>query len=170
MHPFPILERWVSDDLVVEGKASASFSTFTSSTTSNTATTFTSPPQKSSGKCPFSMMSKKDNTEKNTVKNTNTARTDENQGSEIDERNERENTPQNPHITPSPTPSQPPSHVAVRGHTQVVMFPSDWRSDSNWPVFGAGKRACPGDLHKKNLFLSSFFLSCSFCYFFVFIY
>ena len=60
-----------------------------------------------------------------------------------------------------PTPSSERTEkgrVLIPGNTQVVMFPSDWRENKSWPVFGAGKRACPGKyltVFPLLLFLSS---------------
>jgi hypothetical protein len=34
--------------------------------------------------------------------------------------------------------------VAIKAHTQVEMFLSDFRDSTKWPVFGAGERICAG--------------------------
>lgn len=44
--------------------------------------------------------------------------------------------------------------VAVRARTQVLMFVSDFRDSTNWPVFGAGTRGCPG-MHIATPFLKA---------------
>ena len=136
MHPFPILERWVKEDVVVERQSphTTSFST--------SANPHISRDNGGVGKCPFRVTDNNDNdndenTElddlptKSTLKSVTRVNKLKNENEKDDQKiikNENEKK----------------SVVAVKGMTQVVMFPSDWRTDSTWSVFGAGKRACPG--------------------------
>jgi len=76
MHPFPILERFLSKDIMIDENNDYS----------------------AVNKCPFNGIKNKENDKK----------------------------------------------IAVCKDTQVVMFPSDWRENKNWPIFGAGKRVCSG--------------------------
>ena len=157
MHPFPIFERFLTKDLVVEENSV--------STTTSTSTASPSSTQQSSG-CPFSMSY----FSKNSNKNIDDC---DSNSSEIDD-----NRTSNPHIPllhpmklkqpslhsspsitnnndnapiPVPVPVPVPHgisgsgvRVLIKANTQVVMFPSDWRDHKSWPVFGAGKRSCPG--------------------------
>jgi hypothetical protein len=61
-------------------------------------------------------------------------------------------SPKNTRVTPTVTPttstntytSTATRPFVIQKNTQIVMFPSDWKHDQSWSVFGAGKRACPG--------------------------
>jgi hypothetical protein len=42
--------------------------------------------------------------------------------------------------------------VLVAPHTQVIMFTADFKDSAmQWPVFGAGARACAGSVYASNL-------------------
>jgi hypothetical protein len=82
MHPFPILERFISKDITINDNNDYG------AVNNN----------KNMNKCPFNGNKNKENDEK----------------------------------------------IAVCKDTQVVMFPSDWRENKSWPIFGAGKRVCSG--------------------------
>lgn len=44
----------------------------------------------------------------------------------------------------------PASGAVVPAHTQVIMFPDEWRaSPLKWPVFAAGRRSCLGATHAR---------------------
>ena len=152
MHPFPIFERFLTRDLTVEeGYVSPSAST--------SATPF-SPLLKSSG-CPFSGGSSK-----KAIYNDSDSNSSEIDDDCISNPHHAEHHPTLlkhavPHSsssfttvhTPVPaTSSGSRVRVLIKANTQVVMFPSDWRDHKSWPVFGAGKRACPGKLDELNAF------------------
>ena len=142
MHPFPILERWVKEDIVVE-RPSPHTSSFSTSGHPHMSTS-------GSGKCPF-RVSDNDDDENTELDDSPTKLTNKSAAigskfkiqKEKDDKNSINNGNEGKTV------------VVVKGKTQVVMFPSDWRSDTTWSVFGAGKRACPGkifscDLHHRN--------------------
>lgn len=159
MHPFPILERWMSKDIVVERHNNTSLTQHTSAVTA-TSKTVKSSQSTMMSKCPYmnlnltnedsvgSMIDDDDNDHDNgnvsrvemNIKNIHSMHTHK----------ERCTSPKNTQATPTATANtstytntgaQP---FVIQKNTQIVMFPSDWKHDQSWSVFGAGKRACPG--------------------------
>lgn len=142
MHPFPILERWISKDVVVERQNN----TVTSPVTKVTL----SPKNKSMTTCPYLLSTNDDS--------MNSIIDDEDDNN--DNNNENSNGPDlivknfktthvnetKNHTNTAVTVNKATHQFIVQKNTQVVMFPSDWKHDKSWSVFGAGKRACPGTL------------------------
>ena len=140
MHPFPILERWVSKDIVVERR--------NDTVSSNTLKVTHSPKNNSMTTCPY-LLSTNDDSMNSMIDDE-----DDSYDNNTDNSNCVDNTVKNfqtihmngskNHTNTVITPNKATHQVIVQKNTQVVMFPSDWKHDKSWSVFGAGKRACPG--------------------------
>lgn len=140
MHPFPILERWVSKDIVVERQDNT--------VSANTLKVTLNPKNNPMTTCPYLLSTNDDS--------MNSMIDDEDDSN--DNNNDDSNSPavsaeklKSTHMKESKnhtktvvTPNKATHQVIVQKNTQVVMFPSDWKHDKSWSVFGAGKRACPG--------------------------
>ena len=164
MHPFPILERWMSKDIVVERHNNTpSLSTSAVSATSKTSK---SSQNNTMSKCPYMNLNSAnedsvgsmidDDDDDNDDKDDDDCRADMNMKNIHSMHMHKEvcTSPKNTQITPTTTATPTLStstHTStaarpfvIQKNTQIVMFPSDWKHDQSWSVFGAGKRACPG--------------------------
>ena len=166
MHPFPILERWMSKDIVVERHNNTpSLSTSAVTTTSKA---LKSPQNNTMSKCPYMNLN---STNEDSVGSMIDDDDNDNNGDDDDDDSSRADmsmknihsmhmhkegctSPKNTQITPTATTTSSPRTstytstaarpFVIQKNTQIVMFPSDWKHDQSWSVFGAGKRACPG--------------------------
>lgn len=139
MHPFPILERWVSKDVVVERQNIAVSSPAFKGTLG--------PKNYSMTTCPYLLSTNDDSM--NSMIDDEDDNNDNNNGPDLTVKNVKithVNGIKN-HTNTAVTVNKAATHkFIVQKNTQVVMFPSDWKHDKNWSIFGAGKRACPGTL------------------------
>ena len=186
MHPFPILERWMSKDVVVERHNNTS--SMTTSAGTPTSKTSNSPKNITMNKCPYMNMnttnedsvgSMIDDNDDNAHDNDDDSRVDMNVKNIHSTHMHKEGciSPKNTQATPTVTTTSTPNTststytaahpFVIQKNTQIVMFPSDWKHDQSWSVFGAGKRACPGTyptLYCLLVYLSAFsFLHLSAC-------
>jgi hypothetical protein len=164
MHPFPILERWMSKDIVVERHNNTS--SLSTSAVTATSKTSKSPQNSTMSKCPYMNLN---STNEDSV---GSMIDDDNNNDEDDDYRRAamtmknihsthmhkegctspKNTQATPAVTTTPTATTSTyTHTytaarpfVIQKNTQIVMFPSDWKHDQSWSVFGAGKRACPG--------------------------
>jgi hypothetical protein len=160
MHPFPILERWMSKDIVVERH----YSTSSISTSAVTATSKTSKSSQNNimSKCPYMNLNSANEDSVGSMIDDDNDKDDDDSRADMSMKNihsmhmhkEGCTSPKNTQITPTVTTTSTANTntststasrpFVIQKNTQIVMFPSDWKHDQSWSVFGAGKRACPG--------------------------
>lgn len=137
MHPFPILERWISKDIVVERQnQTTSLSTSSAAATSRASKC----PQKHSvDKCPYLLSRNEDSVTSMIDDDSDTSVGMTAKNVKSMPVNEGKN-----HTNAEVVSNKATHPFVIQKNTQIVMFPSDWKHDQSWSVFGAGKRACPG--------------------------